>query len=154
MSFELGDVTTSDDPRLQAWRAAVQARGNVATVMPSGAYRGNLAERIVNNGRDRYVAPALLIGSYWYAPAPATIRAIYTAQGKANDAAQAAGGFVERVQGIPGGIVSDAGKLAREGVSAVTGIPSWAIPVLFIAGGAFIVTRLIPNIAGLLPKGR
>ncbi|MGI8481230.1 MAG: hypothetical protein ACR2MF_04080 [Chthoniobacterales bacterium] len=146
MSQDIGDVTTAVDSRIQVWQVAVERRNHVATVMPSGPYRGNLAERIPNNGRDRYLSPATLIGSFWYVPAPAGIRDIYRKQGAKLDAHQSRGDFVNRVQSVPGAVISDAGKLAREGVSAVTGIPGWAFPVLIIAIGAYAVHTVVGGI--------
>lgn len=138
----LGDAF-SEPSEITAWRAAVRARGNTDVIAPTGAaFVGQLAERIASSkvpAGMMYPSPAIKLGTFWYVPAPAGVQEAWRGVVASDAAAKAAGAFVDNVQSIPGTVVSDAGKLARTAVTAVTGIPSWAIPVLIIGGGAFIL---------------
>jgi hypothetical protein len=140
----LGDVL-AEPPVITSWRSAVRARGNADVIAPRGAaFAGQLAERIdaarVPTGMY-YPSPAIRIGSYWYVPAPVGVQSAWKDMVRADANAQASNDFFTSVQSIPSAIASDAGKLAKTAVSAITGIPSWAIPILLIGGGAFVLIQ-------------
>lgn len=138
----LGD-TLAEPADITTWRAYVRARGNADVIAPRGlAFAGQLAERIsaanIPAGKQP-AAPAVKLGFFWYVPAPARTQALWRAMAQDIATAQARGDAVTRIQSLPGTVLDDAGKLARTGVSALTGIPTWAIPVLLIGGGAFVL---------------
>lgn len=145
MSYKLatlGDVL-SEPPVITSWRSAVRARGNADVIAPTqAAFAGQLAERIdaakVPAGMV-YPSPAIKINSFWYVPAPAGVQSAWRDLIQSDANAQATQTFVDNVQSIPNQVLTDTGKLVGATVSAVTGIPTWAIPVLIIGGGAFIL---------------
>jgi hypothetical protein len=139
VTYTLGEVRLNDyDPQVQAWTAAVESRGNVTTLMPAGAFKGEPAEKIVMP-RGVYLPPAIYYKNFWYSPASANIRARYRANANANARALSTQATIDRLSTVPQETLAQAGKLARTGVSAITGIPTWAIPVLLIGGGAFVL---------------
>lgn len=120
------DLFSSPDDVLKTWAAQVAARGNHVTRMPSGVQVGKLAER-----HDTTT------GTYTIQLAPANVLQADAAAIAADKNVIAADKFFDSVQ--PAALLKDTGKLIGAGVSAVTGIPSWAIPVLLIGGGAFVL---------------
>lgn len=141
----LGEVAIDAGSPLIAWANAVRNRGNATSLMPSqsdASVRGLLAEKIW----AAKIAPqrpadinALLLNGYWYVPASSTNQRLYAALNQTYKDALARDKFWDSVQ--PAQLAKTGlkavGTLAREGVSAVTGIPAWAIPVVLIAGGAY-----------------
>ena len=133
-----------ESARIAAWKAAVISRGNAWVIAPrTFPFGGQLAERIqvvkVPAG-SIYPSPAIKVGLFWFVPAPSAVQDDWMAWVQSNISNPiSTQSFVDRVQSLPGEILNDAGTLARTGVSALTGIPTWAIPVLLIGGGAFIL---------------
>lgn len=153
----LGEAGIYEGSPLMLWMTAVHNRGNATSLMPSvSPLRGQLAEKILATkvpAGKIYPAPALLYNGFWYVPAPAINQQVYAAESQANKDAISRDQFWDKVQ--PGAILdtalTDAGKVARAGVSAITGIPSWAIPILLIGGAAFV---LFSATNSLLPDRR
>lgn len=152
----IGDVAIDSGSPLIAWLNAVKARGNSTTIMPSqsdSSVRGLIAEK-VSAARIAPQRPAdvhaLLLGGYWYIPASSTNQRLYAALGATYRNAIARNQFWESVQ--PAQLLKDTGKLARAGVSAITGIPTWAFPVLFIAVGAYALHTIVGGIGDGIRK--
>jgi hypothetical protein len=143
-----------ESQRITDWRAAVRARGNADVEAPrTFPFGGQLAERIqatkVPVG-SIYPSPAVKAGLFWYVPAPSAVQEDWAAWQQANISRPiATDKFLDSVQ--PGALLKDAGNLAKEIVPAITGIPTWAIPVLLIGGGAFV---LISAAHSFLPDRR
>jgi hypothetical protein len=118
---------SAPDDVVNAWAAQVKARGNFATRMPSGAQVGKLGERHTIDAAGHYtiqLAPQAVLDA----------DAKLVAEGQVTIATDQ---FFTALQ--PDALLKDAGKALGAGVSAVTGIPTWAIPVLIIGGGAFVL---------------
>lgn len=125
--FFSSNLSAPGDDAIKAWVAQVRARGNRETRMPSGAQVGKLAERHDDTTK----------GTYTITLAPANVLAAEAQNVAAGKSAVATDAFFDSVQ--PGALIKDLGKAAGAGVSAITGIPTWAIPVLLIGGGAFLL---------------
>lgn len=121
------DLAAPGDAVIKAWAAQVVARGNRVTRMPSGAQVGKLAER-----HDA-------AGTYTITLAPANVLQADAQNVAAGKDAQATDQFLDAVQ--PGALLKDLGKATGAAASAITGIPTWAFPVLIIGGGAFLLIQ-------------
>lgn len=147
--LQLGDVPIDAGSPLVAWANAVKTRGNMTSLMPAQSpNRGLIAEKIsaarVPKGARFNDSRAFLLGNYWYVPASDVNQKLYNALGQSYKDAIARDKFWDALQ--PMSLLKDAGTLAREGVSAITGIPTWAIPVALLAAGAFAVHTVVGGI--------
>lgn len=128
-----GTLSAAALARYQAWQYDARRRGAVPTRMPSGSYKGQLAER---TGRS---AP------YVYNLAPRQVRAddLGIAVGLVVDkvagkAAEAVTGTVSTVKSAAQGVLS----APRTAVGAALGLPKWAVTAMLVAGAAFVVYRI------------
>jgi hypothetical protein len=133
-----------ESQRIADWRSAVRARGNADVEAPrTFAFGGQLAERISATkvpAGSIYPSPAVMSGLFWYVPAPQAVQDDWAAWQQANISAPINTQLlVDNIQSVPGAAIDATGNLARTAVTAITGIPSWAIPILLIGGGAFVL---------------
>lgn len=152
------DVRTAYD----TWKARTIRQRGVVTVMPNGPHVGLPGARYVKAGTTTPV----------YLPAPDVVLAAARRDREQLAADIAAGKQLDRnvalakatgkavVSGAAtavrtaGGAVKEtlewAGDTTRSTVSAVTGIPKWAIPVAVVGIGALVLRSLVGGPAGAL----
>jgi hypothetical protein len=141
------------------WRAYVKRSGGVATTIPRGDLKGELAARY----GSRFVLAPLAVRKLdqaeraeWQADIDEAAReqgvvnAVSAGTRAASTvAAQAAAGSVRLVRGTirtATDIASDAARAPREIIGSALGIPSWLVPVLLVGGAVVAVKLLAPEI--------
>lgn len=129
----MADLSAAALARYKQWQYDARARDAVPTRMPSGPYKGQLAER--TGTRAPFV----------YTLAPRQVRAddLGIAVGLVVDkiagkAADAVTGTVTTVKSAAQTVL----EAPRAAAGAVLGIPKWAVTAIVLAGAAFVAYRI------------